>query len=109
MGWIQEVIKNESDKNKLDRQRSLSKPLSKRYVNFKVLFAFLERSRLWERFKNCHPKAQTAIVGVVFVGIGSGLYHYFQKLRPVSQTKFYEREVQEMIKLRQERGWEKES
>ena len=58
MGWIHEIIKNESDKNKLDRQRGLRKPLSKRYVDFKVLFGFLDRSRLWERFKNYHPRTQ---------------------------------------------------
>ena len=45
--------------------------------------------------------------GVVSAVFGAAFY-YTQYVRPVHQAKFYESEVQSIIRARNQRGWDKE-
>ena len=54
----QEFIKNEAEAFKKGREQQLRKPLSKRYVDFPRLFAFVYRSRFYPKFQALSAKGK---------------------------------------------------
>jgi len=102
----QEFIKNEAEAFKKGREQQLRKPLSKRYIDFPRLFAFVYRSRFYPKFQALSAKGKGLVFFTVAGIFASVTFQLKENILPKRRHQYYQNEIQDLAK---QRGWVKEN